>query len=67
MDERTDRLRAVLDELISERNEARADANVLLQERDDARRWAEGYRGMLQANGVLPETERLPWEDDDRC
>lgn len=63
MDERTDRLLAVLDELISERNEARADANVLLQERDDARRWAEGYLGMLQANGVLPETELLPWED----
>ena len=64
MDERTDRLLAVLDELISERNEARADANVLLQERDDARRWAKEYLGMLKANGVLPETELLPWGDE---
>lgn len=63
MDERMDRLLAVLDELISERNEARDDANVLMAMRDDARRAAEGYRDMLQAHGILPETERLPWED----
>lgn len=36
----------------------------LIDERDDARRWAEEYCGMLQANGVLPKTERLPWEDE---
>ena len=63
MDERMDRLLAVLDELISERNEARDDANVLMAMRDDARRAAEGYRNMLQAHGILPESERLPWED----
>ena len=62
MDERMDRLLAVLDELISERNEARDDANALMAMRDNARRRAEGYRDMLQAHGLLPETERLPWE-----
>ncbi len=49
MDERSNRLEAVVDELIAERDEARALAGM--------------YRDMLQAYGVLFETERLPWED----
>ena len=49
MDERTERLGAAIEDLIAERDEARALAVM--------------YRDMLQADGVLFEKERLPWED----
>ncbi len=43
-------LEAALDELIAERNEAM--------------KLAEKYRDMLQAHGIVLESELLPWEED---
>jgi len=50
VDERMDRLSAALDELIAERNEAM--------------KLAEKYRDMLQAHGIVLESELLPWEEN---
>ena len=45
-----DRLSAALDELIAERNEAM--------------KLAEKHRDMLQAHGIVLESELLPWEEN---
>ena len=62
MDERYSRLQAVIDDLIAERDRILDEAIEMSKELQVARQLAQEYRDMLQANGMVLESERLPWE-----
>lgn len=62
MDERYNRLQAVIDDLIGERDRILDEAIEMSKELQEARKVAEEYRDMLQAAGMVMESERLPWE-----
>ena len=62
MDERYNRLQAVIDDLIGERDRILDEAIQMSKDLQEARKVAEAYRDMLQAAGMVMESERLPWE-----
>ena len=62
MDERYSRLQSVIDDLIGERDRILDEAIEMSKELQAARKMAEEYRDMLQAAGMVMESERLPWE-----
>ena len=62
MDERYSRLQSVIDDLIGERDRILDEAIQMSKDLQAARKVAEEYRDMLQAAGVVLESERLPWE-----
>lgn len=62
MDERYSRLQSVIDDLIGERDRILDEAIEMSKELQVARQLAQEYRDMLQANGMVLESERLPWE-----
>lgn len=62
MDERYSRLQSVIDDLIGERDRILDEAITMSNDLQEARRLAQEYRDMLQAHGVVLESERLPWE-----
>ena len=62
MDERYSRLQSVIDDLIGERDRILDEAIEMSKDLQEARKVAEAYRDMLQAHGVVLESERLPWE-----
>lgn len=62
MDERYSRLQSVIDDLIGERDRILDEAIEMSKDLQDARRLAQEYRDMLQAHGVVPSSESLPWE-----
>lgn len=62
MDERYSRLQSVIDDLIGERGRILDEALEMSKDLQEARRLAQEYRDMLQAAGMVLESERLPWE-----
>ena len=64
MDERYSRLQSVIDDLIGERDRILDEAIEMSKDLQEARKMAEEYRDMLQAAGMVMESERLPWEAD---
>ena len=62
MDERYSRLQSVIDDLIGERDRILDEAIEMSKDLQEARKIAEEYRDMLQAAGMVLESERLPWE-----
>ena len=64
MDERYSRLQSVIDDLIGERDRILDEAIQMSKDLQEARKVAEEYRDMLQAAGMVMESERLPWEAD---
>lgn len=62
MDERYSRLQSVIDDLIGERDRILDEAIEMSKDLQTARKVAEEYRDMLQAAGMVMESERLPWE-----
>ena len=62
MDERYSRLQSVIDDLIGERDRILDEAIEMSKDLQVARRLAQEYRDMLQAAGMVMESERLPWE-----
>lgn len=62
MDERYSRLQSVIDDLIGERDRILDEAIEMSKDLQEARRLAQEYRDMLQAAGMVMESERLPWE-----
>lgn len=62
MDERYSRLQSVIDDLIGERDRILDEAIEMSKDLQEARKVAEEYRDMLQAAGMVMESERLPWE-----
>lgn len=62
MDERYSRLQSVIDDLIGERDRILDEAIEMSKDLQEARRLAQEYRDMLQARGVVPASETLPWE-----
>ena len=62
MDERYSRLQSVIDDLIGERDRILDEAIEMSKDLQEARKLAEEYRDMLQAAGMVLESERLPWE-----
>lgn len=62
MDERYSRLQSVIDDLIGERDRILDEAIEMSKDLQEARKIAEEYRDMLQATGMVLESERLPWE-----
>lgn len=62
MDERYSRLQSVIDDLIGERDRILDEAIEMSKDLQEARRMAQDYRYMLQAAGMVMESERLPWE-----
>ena len=62
MDERYSRLQSVIDDLIGERDRILDEAIEMNKDLQEARKVAEEYRDMLQAAGMVMESERLPWE-----
>lgn len=62
MDERYSRLQSVIDDLIGERDRSLDEAIAMSKDLQEARKVAEEYRDMLQAAGMVLESERLPWE-----
>ena len=62
MDERYSRLQSVIDDLIGERDRILDEAIEMSKDLQVARRLAQEYRDMLQAAGMVLESERLPWE-----
>ena len=62
MDERYSRLQSVIDDLIGERDRILDEAIEMSKDLQAARKVAEEYRDMLQAAGMVMESERLPWE-----
>ena len=62
MDERYSRLQSVIDDLIGERDRILDEAIEMSKDLQEARKLAEEYRDMLQAAGMVMESERLPWE-----
>lgn len=62
MDERYSRLQSVIDDLIGERDRILDEAIQMSKDLQEARRLAQDYRDMLQARGVVPSSETLPWE-----
>ena len=62
MDERYSRLQSVIDDLIGERDRILDEAIAMSKDLSAARKLAEEYRDMLQAAGMVMESERLPWE-----
>lgn len=62
MDERYSRLQSVIDDLIGERDRILDEAIEMSKDLQAARKLAEEYRDMLQAAGMVMESERLPWE-----
>ena len=64
MDERYNRLQAVIDDLIGERDRILDEAIEMSKDLQEARKLAEEYRDMLQEAGMVMESERLPWEAD---
>lgn len=62
MDERYSRLQSVIDDLIGERDRILDEAIEMSKDLQVARKLAEEYRDMLQAAGMVLESERLPWE-----
>ena len=62
MDERYSRLQSVIDDLIGERDRVLDEAIEMSKDLQEARRLAQEYRDMLQAHGVVPSSESLPWE-----
>ena len=62
MDERYSRLQSVIDDLIGERDRILDEAIQMSKDLQEARKLAEEYRDMLQAAGMVMESERLPWE-----
>ena len=65
MDERYSRLQSVIDDLIGERDRLLDEAIEMSKDLQEARKVAEAYRDMLQAAGMVLESERLPWEAQD--
>lgn len=64
MDERYSRLQSVIDDLIGDRDRILDEAIEMSKDLQEARKVAEEYRDMLQAAGMVMESERLPWEAD---
>lgn len=62
MDERYSRLQSVIDDLIGERDRILDEAIEMSKDLQEARKLAQEYRDMLQAAGMVMESERLPWE-----
>lgn len=62
MDERYSRLQSVIDDLIGERDRILDEAIEMSKDLQAARKVAQEYRDMLQAAGMVLESERLPWE-----
>ena len=62
MDERYSRLQSVIDDLIGERDRILDEAIEMSKDLQEARKLAQEYRDMLQAAGMVLESERLPWE-----
>ena len=62
MDERYSRLQSVIDDLIGERDRILDEAIEMSKDLQEARKLAQEYRDMLQATGMVMESERLPWE-----
>ena len=62
MDERYSRLQSVIDDLIGERDRILDEAIAMSKDLQEARRLAQEYRDMLQAAGMVLESEQLPWE-----
>lgn len=66
MDERYSRLQSVIDDLIGERDRILDrildEAIEMSKDLQAARKLAQEYRDMLQAAGMVMESERLPWE-----
>lgn len=62
MDERYSRLQSVIDDLIGERDRILDEAIEMSKDLQEARKLAEEYRDILQAAGMVMESERLPWE-----
>ena len=62
MDERYSRLQSVIDDLIGERDRILDEAIAMSKDLQEARKLAQEYRDMLQAAGMVMESERLPWE-----
>ena len=62
MDERYSRLQSVIDDLIGERDRILDEAIEMSKDLQEARKLAEEYRDMLQAAGMVMESERLPWD-----
>ena len=62
MDERYSRLQSVIDDLIGERDRILDEAIEMSKDLKEARKLAQEYRDMLQAAGMVMESERLPWE-----
>ena len=62
MDERYSRLQSVIDDLIGERDRILDEVIQMSKDLQEARKLAQEYRDMLQAAGMVMESERLPWE-----
>lgn len=62
MDERYSRLQSVIDDLIGERDRILDEAIQMSKDLQEARKLAQEYRDMLQAAGMVLESERMPWE-----
>lgn len=62
MDERYSQLQSVIDDLIGERGRIINVAIAMSKDLQEARKLAQEYRDMLQAAGMVMESERLPWE-----
>ena len=62
MDERYSRLQSVIDDLIGERDRILDEAIQMSKDLQEARKLVQEYRDMLQAAGMVLESERLPWE-----